>query len=167
MHWDGKLLPELLSRSKIGKVERLPVIIVGNEIEKLLGVPKSESGKGTAMADVIYETLIDWNLADKVEAMCFGTTASNTGPYNGACHFLQQKIGRDLLPLACRHHIYEIFLRDVFELKLGKSKSPEVAIFNRFKTVRNNDDIDVTKFQSALEDAFVRSKISDEVAKKS
>lgn len=75
VHWDGKLLPDLLDTDT--NVDRLPVVISGVETEQLLGVPKMESGTGANQAEAIVETLDDWNLADRVKGMCLNTTASN------------------------------------------------------------------------------------------
>ena len=36
LHWDGKILPELFGS---GDVDRLPVLVSGDGIDKLLGVP--------------------------------------------------------------------------------------------------------------------------------
>lgn len=162
MHWDGKMLPAITGHSQ---VERLPVMISAVEIEKLLGVPKCKDGTGKAIADAVYDQLVEWELLTKIQAMCFDTTATNTGSRKGACRIIQQKIGRDLLPLACRHHVFEIVLRAVFDLKMGTTKAPEVLIFNRFQTAWDQGQFDQKNFKSGLEDEFVRSKISDKVAK--
>lgn len=53
-----------------------------------------------------------------------------------------------------------------FESEFGKSKSPEVGIFNRFRNDRRSGKIDVTRYESGLKDKFVRKAISDDVAKR-
>lgn len=166
VHWDGKMISELMPNSKLAKVERLPVIVVESRsgMQKLLGIPKISNSKGISMAEAVFQTLNEWDLVDKVEGMCFDTTVSNTGVNIGACKYLQDMIGHDLLPLACRHHVYEIMLRCAFEVEFGKSKSPEVAIFNRFREARRAGSIDVTQFESGIQDRYVRAAISDDVA---
>lgn len=77
VHWDGKLLPEI-DGSRI-KVDRLPIVVSGLDTEQLLGVPKLESGTGLNQATAIVQALNIWNVADRVKAMCFDTTSSNTG----------------------------------------------------------------------------------------
>lgn len=89
VHWDGKLLPALTGHAK---VERLPILISTNGIEKLLGVPICEDGSGLEITKAVFKALVEWDLLDKVEAMCFDTTSTNTGPFKGACHLLQKKI---------------------------------------------------------------------------
>ncbi|KAF2353191.1 WD40 repeat [Trinorchestia longiramus] len=65
--------------------------------------------------------------------MCFDTTSAYTGVINGACTILQQKIGRPLISLACRHHVHELVLKNAFSTCLGSSSGPEITIFCRFK----------------------------------
>lgn len=132
VHWDGKLLPAITGREK---VDRLPVIVTGTDVEQLLGVPKLGSGTGQEQANAVLACLKEWNLQSKVSGLCFDTTASNTGRYNGASILIEQNLGRDLLHLACRHHILEIVLEKVFTaLKITAATSgPDIAMFKRFR----------------------------------
>lgn len=57
--------------------------------------------------------------------------------------------------MPCRHHIYELILREVFEAKFGKSSAPGVLIFDRFKG--GWDAIKTKAYTAGIED--------DEVAK--
>jgi hypothetical protein len=84
-------------------------------------VPKLAAGTGASQAESTYAHLEDWNMTQKIVAMNFDTTASNTGEHNGACVLLEEKIGRNLLHLACRHHVLELIVGAVFELYFGKS----------------------------------------------
>ena len=61
--------------------------------------------------------------------MSFDTTAINTGRYNGTCVLLEQKMEKDVLWLACRHHVLEIVLEAMVMHSIGQSKGPEIAIF--------------------------------------
>ena len=60
----------------------------------------------------------DWGCAEKIVAM--GTTA---------CTFLQLQLQRQLLWLACRHHIAEPILRSAFDSLFGDTTGPEVVLF--------------------------------------
>lgn len=130
VHWDGKLLPSLTGKEK---VDRLPVVITSTETEHLLGVPALQAGTGRQQAEAIIQLLKEWNLTDKVQALCFDTTATNTGRLQGACVILEQELGKDLLYLPCRHHIYEIVLKSVFEKRNLSSSGPTLSIFQKFK----------------------------------
>jgi len=65
--------------------------------------------------------------------MCFDTTASNTGSKNGACVLLEQLMRRNLLHFACRHHIHEVIIGEIFTVLLGSSRGPNIALFERFQ----------------------------------
>lgn len=79
------------------------------------------------------------------------------GPWSGACVLLQQKMQRDLLFLACRHHILELVLRNVYEEYMGKSKLPEVELFNRFK--KHWSSINITSYKSGIIDKTVSAAL--------
>ena len=52
---------------------------------------------------------------------------------NGACTLLEKAMGRNLLWMACRHHMFEVLLADVFNVCLGPSTGPEILFFKRFR----------------------------------
>lgn len=132
VHWDGKLLPALNVRDS--KEERLPIVISYGDCEKIIAVPKLNNSTGKEQALAVHNALVDWNIEDKVQFLCFDTTASNTGRFNGACVLLEQKLNRELFYLPCRHHIYELVLRSVFEAKISQTvNSPNIPLFQQFK----------------------------------
>lgn len=63
MHWDGKILPEIIGTEK---VDRLPIAVSGDGKEQLLAIPKLASGTGERSAQAIFDTLQEWDLVDKV-----------------------------------------------------------------------------------------------------
>lgn len=114
-------------------MERMPIIVTTNDIEKLLGVPTCDNKSGEAIAQSVHESLSNWLLLEKIQGMCFDTTSANTGVHKGACHILEKMLGRELLYFACRHHVSEIVVRGAFEAKFGKTKAPEVKFLWIFK----------------------------------
>lgn len=156
VHWDSKLLPALTGKEK---VDRLPVIATANGVEHLLGVPKLFSGKGDDMASAVYQLLEEYQLTERVEAVCCDTTASNTGRLNGACVILEQKLEKDLLYLPCRHHIYELVLKCAFEVCIGVSSGPDIPLFKRFQQAWPK--IDLHLYESGIQDEHVRKIIGD------
>ena len=97
-------------------------------------MPKLSSGSGRAAAGAVLEQLRSWGCDSHIVGMCFDTIAANTGRINGACHLLEDAVGKNLLWLACRHHILEILLSDVFTACFGASSSgPDIPIFKRFR----------------------------------
>ncbi|XP_044578931.1 uncharacterized protein LOC123261403 [Cotesia glomerata] len=147
VHWDGKMLP---AGNGQPKAERLSIHVTGINTDKNLKTPILSDGTGESQASAIFETLIEWDLCDNVKAMCFDTTSSNTGCFNGACALLEDKIGRDLLYLACRHHTSELMLRNVAEVAWPVTNSPNVPIFKRLRD--NWEKIDKSAYEIGTED---------------
>jgi hypothetical protein len=81
-------------------VDRLPILISGTGVDQLFTVPKLVSGTGESAASAVYETALSRGICDQIKCMSFDTTSANTGPRNGACILLQQKIEKDMLWLA-------------------------------------------------------------------
>ncbi|CAH0563009.1 unnamed protein product [Brassicogethes aeneus] len=149
VHWDGKVLP---AGNDQPKAERLSIHVTGISSDKNLKTPILSDGTGESQASAIFETLTEWNLCDNIKAMCFDTTSSNTGCDSGACT-LEDKIGRDLLYLACRHHTSELMLRNVAEVAWPVTNSPNVPIFKRFRD--NWEKIDKSLYEIGTEDGDI------------
>jgi len=79
--------------------------------------------------------------------MNFDTTGSSTGVKAGACTLLEKKLNKDLLYLACRHHVAELNLKAAFEYCLGSTSGPEVLLFKRFQS--DWEGLDQTKYLNA------------------
>lgn len=103
------------------------------------------------MADAVFNTLNDWE--------CVDDTASNTGDWRGACILLERQVGKRLLRLACRRHVYEIMLRTAYESEFGSSSAPTIPFFTRFKKAWK--DIDKSKYENGIQDQFVREALED------
>lgn len=93
LHWDGKIMDDLTG-SERGKVDRLPILVSGQDVVKLLAVPKLQDGTAASMAQAITQTIDDWGLRDRIKGLCFDTTSSNTGTKGGACIRLEAELGR-------------------------------------------------------------------------
>ena len=157
VHWDGKLLEDLTSRKH---VDRLPVLVSGSNTEQLLGVPKLHSGTAAEQTNAIEKCLDDWKLSDRVVAMCFDTTAVNTGIHGGTCVLLEGRLERKLLHFACRHYILELVLGAAFESTLNTiSSGPEIPLFKRFRDCWNS--IDQNKIQNFSTDAFAKTALAE------
>ena len=155
IHWDGKLMPDLTGDSK---VDRLPVIATQGKKSQLLSVPKLTSGTGKEQAEAVIAAIEEWKLGNEVVGLCFDTITSNTGGVQGACVLLEQHFGRDLLHLACRHHILELIVSAAFQAVMGASSAPEVLLFKRFKNKWNN--IDTSKYEDSSTDDFASSAVA-------
>ncbi|XP_074114013.1 uncharacterized protein LOC141537081 [Cotesia typhae] len=83
-----------------------------------------------------------------------------TGIHHGTCKEIEKALGKELIWLPCRHHIYEIILRSAFEVYWPVSSGPNVPIFGRFKKFW--DTFDKTKYKSGVEDSIVANIITNE-----
>ncbi|KAK2727043.1 hypothetical protein QYM36_007784 [Artemia franciscana] len=145
VHWDGKLIPDLIGKEK---VDRLPVLVSGKEVLQLLTVAKLPSGTGEAQASAVFGAIEDWGIPGNIRAMCFDTTSSNTGRISGPCDLLEQKLGKELLSLACRHHIMELVIGAAFRVCMGSTSSPEVPLLKRFQDYWRF--IDTDKYETGI-----------------
>ncbi|KAL1454591.1 hypothetical protein WDU94_010811 [Cyamophila willieti] len=136
------------------------VLITYGENDQLLGVPLADSSTGEEQALAVYECLQEWGLTNCVKAMCFDTTASNTGRLNGACTILEQMLDKELLYFACRHHILEVVLRGVFEVKLGSTTGPHPDLFKKIEKAWPN--IDKTKYDMGISNKNVEKHITSQ-----
>ncbi|GBP79306.1 hypothetical protein EVAR_55364_1 [Eumeta japonica] len=69
VHWDGKLIEDITGHKT---VDRLPILVSGQGVDQLLAVPKLSHGTGEACASAVYDTIVSWNLGDKIK--CFAST---------------------------------------------------------------------------------------------
>jgi len=92
LHWDGKIMANLTGPQR-GKVDRLPILVSGQDVVKLPSVPKLHDGPAATMAQAITPGTDDWALRDKIRGLCFDTMASNTGTKDGVCVRLETEIG--------------------------------------------------------------------------
>lgn len=155
VHWDTKSM----SMSENQKVERIPILVSQESGVQLLGVPPIKNATGELMAEAVYNTLREWNALQSIEWVSFDTTNSNTGSTKGAILLLERSMRKKLLKLACRHHVYEVILRGVFELKFGVATGPTVSLFEKFQ--RKWGSIGKTKYKPGIQDSTVRKILSD------
>ena len=94
-----------------------------------------------------------------VIAMSFDTTSSNTGRLNGACVLIEQTLKKNLLYLACRHHMYELVIGAVISTCLGQSSGPEILLFKRFQTQWHF--LDQGNYQDASSDEIVTNSLRE------
>jgi hypothetical protein len=151
LHWDGKLLPDIAGSKEV--VDRVAIVVTSGDMEQLLAVPKIGRGTGEEQSNACLCTLADWKLAHLVGGLVFDTTASNTGLQMGACTLIEKALKKDLVWIACRHHVFEVMLTAVSTVALGATSGPEVGVFKRFQNTWSF--INKADFRPAGDELFV------------
>lgn len=155
VHFDGKRLKDTTNEAndeRNGKVDRIAIVVTGLNIQKILAIAKTDDGSGVVVSDIVHEHLQAWTIPDSIVAMCTDTTLSNTGGTNGACVLLEKKLERNLIYLACRHHVLELIIGAVFVMLFGETTGPFTEMFEHFK--RDWSHIDKTSFKVTFENPF-------------
>ena len=144
INFDGKLLTDL---GCFGKVNRLAVVVAQEEENQLLCVTKTDDSTGKTEAEAVKKALEDWGLKDLIIACGFDTTSSNTGIHKGSCVLLQEMLQRQLLWLACRHHILELLVKAAYHQVFGDTKAPDVKLFSILKDPSTWNNLDLQNCQ--------------------
>ena len=97
-------------RSRKGKIDNLCAINSGKQYQ----TTKSNIDEEELQEETEIKMLEDCNIQKNIIALVFDATASNTGLRNGCSVLMKKELGRSLLWLACRHHIYEIHLKNIW-----------------------------------------------------
>lgn len=161
VHWDGKVLADCTSVNQL-TCNRLAIILSSIGNSKVLVIPKIRSQKRSEEGIAVYSALIDWDVQEKVMAMCFDTTASNTSTSIGACAILEQQLNRQLLYFACRHHIMELLVAGAFQTTVEPTKSaPNILLFERFRSTWPQLDHD--SFEPGITDPEVAKYSSETI----
>ena len=133
------------------------MIVSGNDTRKLLGVPQLTRGTGEAQAKAVFKLISDWNLVQRIQFMCFDTTASNTSNKAGTCTLLQQKFQRDLIGLASRHHMHELIEAKVLDELMGCPSGPNIKLFKLFCTAWK--DTERNSHESGMNDECIVKEV--------
>ena len=116
-------------------------------------VPAIGRGTGEEQANACLSTLDDWQLRAQVWGLVSDTTSSNTGLNVGARTLIERALGADLVWIACRHHVFEVMLSDVFSVAFRTSSGPDVALFKCFQ--KQWPFINREVFTPASDDLFI------------
>ena len=84
LHWDGKIMADYENYDR-HTVDRLPILVSGEDVTKLLAIPKLKTGDAETEANACMEVVTSWNIQDRIMALCFDTTSVNTGSRGGVC----------------------------------------------------------------------------------
>jgi hypothetical protein len=79
VHWDGKIVQVMSGLTE----DRVAIVISSTDglSGQFLASPAIPSGTGRAQAVAVHDVCLQWEITENICAMCFDTTASNSG-----CH---------------------------------------------------------------------------------
>ena len=103
MHWDRKIMKGFTGPSR-ERVDHLPILVSGQNLVKLLSVPKLQDVTAVTMMNTV-ENMDEWGLRNHIIGLCFDAAALNTRTKGRVCILLEKVIGRELPNLACLHYI--------------------------------------------------------------
>lgn len=116
------------------KVDTLRILVSCNGKEQLISGRKLPSGTGKTIAEAVVADVQEWGIENKIEAMSFDNMATNTSYKSGVCVLVQVQFDRDLLHLACRHHMVELVLKQAFQdTDIAPSTGQDIPLFKRFQ----------------------------------
>ena len=106
--------------------------------DQILGAVPLEGQTGDAIFQGVLKLLVEFGVTERVIAMSFDTTSSNTGPTQGACIRLEKHMQKALLWLACRRHVMELHIKHVAsvvaeEISGRLSTGPANTLFKRMQ----------------------------------
>ena len=147
LHWNGKIMEDFTDPGR-NQADCLLILVSGQDVVKLLSVPKLHDGTANTMKCAVLDCIDEWGLHNRIKGLCFDTRASNTESKGGVCI---------LLNLACRHHISEIMLEKVFSIN-DVSKSPNMEIFGHFREFWTR--IDQASFSTSKDEESMKAIVT-------
>jgi hypothetical protein len=147
VHWDSKQMKTYLGELK----EWLSILGAGADdyVEgKLFHVASLEdehgnpTSTGEAQAAAVLEELERWKVKDRVRALVFDTTNSNSGLHKGAAIRITRALGRPCFFFGCRHHVSELIVKGVWYSLFQEDLGPECKFF--CEVANDWDSVDIS-----------------------
>lgn len=137
IQFDGKTCPRLNERH-VGTDERLIVICHTMKGDVPLGLFIVKSHSSANCSQALLDAINNNNLRNRVVGLVSDTEKVNTGRFSGVCLEIERKLERPMLNLMCRHHVFEIILKSVFQTLFGRTTSPRISTFDVLKEKWND-----------------------------
>ena len=138
LHADTKELTDTIGphgASVKNKRERLAVVLTSPFFEgaKFVCAPGLEGGTGRHQAEGAIAGCTEMGVIELVSGTNYDTTASNSSPAVGTVALIEEHKGEQILKIPCRHHIYDLFGKNLSKVISGKkSTGPGNPLFVRF-----------------------------------
>lgn len=158
IQFDCKRFPKLNARH-IGHEERMVVLCHSEicDVPLCLTILNNHSGKECSAA--VIKAIEENSLEDRTVGLVFDTEAVNTGRFNGAVILIENHFKAEFFNLPCRHHIYEIVQRAIWENVFGKTTGPTTTaeftpLIENWEHIKENN----LEFDPADEAIFQKSE---------
>ncbi|XP_047140548.1 uncharacterized protein LOC124815791 [Hydra vulgaris] len=140
VHFDTKILKRYNCEKGVSKNENRIAISASSPesgpLDFFLGILEIESSNGSVQATAIQAMLEYYEMSDQIIGLCSDTTSSNTGRKKGAISIIiSYALGRPVLWLMCRHHIYEKHVAHVIKKIFGQTNSPSRKLYVTFQKI--------------------------------
>lgn len=132
IQFDGKNYKKLNERH-MGIEERIIVMCHTERGDVPLGLFPVESKRSADCVPPIMNAIEKNSLQQRVVGLVCDTEAVNTGRLTGICVEIERALKTPVLHLMCRHHIFEVVLRDVFESIFGGTTGARITTFDILK----------------------------------
>lgn len=157
IQFDCKRFRKLNARH-IGHEERIVVLCHTElcDVPLCLSVLNSHSGK--ECSDAVIKAIEENGLKNRTVGLVSDTEAVNTGRFKGAFILIEKHFKAEFFNLPCRHHIYEIVQRAIWEKLFGKTTGPKTTaeftpLIQNWENIKQNniefDPVDETIFQKS------------------
>ena len=143
LHWDEKSLKHL--RQVDGSNSYMAVVlsdlITGEE--KILSILEMDNGTAEQGVSAVIDSLQHWKInKNQIVGCVFDTTNTNSGWKSGVVVRLEEFLDRRIIHVYCRHHVFELMVKDVVGVCLGPSTAPEELsykfLITNWKSINTN-----------------------------
>lgn len=91
-------------------------MVIMYDSEQLIAMPKLDNYSESEQLQAVWNSIIEWNVKDKLRIHCCYTTALNIGRIKRSYVLFEHKLDREMINFACRHIAYEFVLKVVPEV---------------------------------------------------
>lgn len=116
-----------------GTTHRLAIVWYSNKTHNILAMVAISDKTAESQAVAINETCENFSIENhQIVGLACDNENTNVGIHGGTCILLERALNKSLLRLMCRHHIYEIIIKDVYH-NLFDSDTPNNLFYSILK----------------------------------
>ena len=106
--------------------------------EKILSILEMDNGTAEQGVSAVIDSLQHWKInKNQIVGCVFDTTNTNSGWKSGVVVRLEEFLDRRIIHVYCRHHVFELMVKDVVGVCLGPSTAPEELSYKFLNKLKN------------------------------